>query len=542
MKQLVLLYFFCCFIVPQFCFSQTLNDSLQYYYNVVKNSKNHELLKAYDFYNAYVNEAKVEGNVKNMLKGYANLAIVQYRIGSLNDSENSAVEALRLLDTVDSTDVTYKIILYNHLGKVYKALKAYESSLKYYKKALELEEYPINRNIIRNNIGSLYMAQKKYEEASKIFSIAYEESKALDNPQNEARILGNWGLVLSKMNDTTGLQKLKESLEIRRNLNYTLGLFTAYDHLVDHYNYWGNRNMATTYLDSTLSIAEKSKNPTYLKEALSWYAKLNPDKYVRQYQYLLDSLESSKQVAKNQYAAKKYAYERQERIAKEKELYAEKQKRLKSLYQAFGGIIVIVSFAGIWIYREKHKKDTLKSIYETETNIAKRVHDEVANDIYRLMINVQKEPTVDILQSLETMYHRTRDISKDLGIIETNKHFASNLYGLMQGFQTNQVNILVQGFNDIEWNKIENHKKVALYRVIQELLVNMKKHSQANVVVIRFTQKRSQLKVNYSDNGIGSKGIVGNGLLNTENRIKNCNGSFIFETKPNAGFKAEIVI
>ena len=85
-------------------------------------------------------------------------------------------------------------------------------------------------------------------------------------------------------------------------------------------------------------------------------------------------------------------------------------------------------------------------------------------------------------------------------------------------------------------------KKTTLYRVLQELMTNMKKHSQANIVVVVFSQKNKKVTINYNDNGIGTTLKKHNGLQNVENRIQSVNGTITFTSTVNKGFKANIIL
>ena len=70
----------------------------------------------------------------------------------------------------------------------------------------------------------------------------------------------------------------------------------------------------------------------------------------------------------------------------------------------------------------------------------------------------------------------------------------------------------------------------------------MKKHSDATVVAVTFKQDDKNTRINYNDNGIGCDLNKSGGLVNVENRIDSINGSIIFTSKINEGFKAEITI
>ncbi|MCB0468222.1 MAG: ATP-binding protein, partial [Aequorivita sp.] len=192
--------------------------------------------------------------------------------------------------------------------------------------------------------------------------------------------------------------------------------------------------------------------------------------------------------------------------------------------------------------RIKHKKEKIVQVHNTETRISKKVHDEVANDVYHLMAKIQGNTTdnEELLDDLEMIYNKTRDISKENSAIEIQENFSDQLNDLLLSYQTDKVKIVTRNISKIDWNTISEIKKTTIYRVLQELMTNMKKHSNATAVVLSFQQNKKNISIEYTDNGTGSDLKNKNGLLNAENRIKTLNGTIIFESKPNKGFKAKI--
>ena len=84
-----------------------------------------------------------------------------------------------------------------------------------------------------------------------------------------------------------------------------------------------------------------------------------------------------------------------------------------------------------------------------------------------------------------------------------------------------------------------------MYRVLQELLVNMKKHSECSLAVISFKKNKNKLQIEYSDNGLGAtlnKINLKNGLQNVENRIRAIKGTITFDTISDKGFKVSLKI
>jgi signal transduction histidine kinase len=97
----------------------------------------------------------------------------------------------------------------------------------------------------------------------------------------------------------------------------------------------------------------------------------------------------------------------------------------------------------------------------------------------------------------------------------------------------------------IDSTTLESNKKIIVYRVLQELLVNMKKHSRCSLVVITFKKNKNKLQIDYSDNGVGAsldKKNSRNGLQNVENRILSIKGNITFDTNTGKGFKTSLSI
>jgi signal transduction histidine kinase len=86
---------------------------------------------------------------------------------------------------------------------------------------------------------------------------------------------------------------------------------------------------------------------------------------------------------------------------------------------------------------------------------------------------------------------------------------------------------------------LENGVSLNLYRVIQECLHNVAKHSQARHVKVELTRKSTLLHLCVSDDGIGfnpadvaSKGL---GLISMRERLRSVSGEFFVWSKPSHG-------
>jgi signal transduction histidine kinase len=92
---------------------------------------------------------------------------------------------------------------------------------------------------------------------------------------------------------------------------------------------------------------------------------------------------------------------------------------------------------------------------------------------------------------------------------------------------------------------MEQNKKRTIYRIVQELLVNMTKHSNATLASINFKAIEKTITIHYVDNGKGvniQDNIFKNGLHNIENQILNIKGEMEIDSALDQGFKATFKI
>ena len=77
-------------------------------------------------------------------------------------------------------------------------------------------------------------------------------------------------------------------------------------------------------------------------------------------------------------------------------------------------------------------------MYQTETRIAKKIHDEVTNNVVNIMKKVQytEEAKQDLLDDLEKVYLLTRNISHQNNTIETGEKYVESLKSLLTNFNS----------------------------------------------------------------------------------------------------------
>lgn len=517
------------------------------------NRLNNNLLQSLSFYKKHKKINIEHKDTLAIIKDLRYITSIQKTLGASFESEISVVEALKLTEQLKINDHTIKIkmSLYNHLGILYSERYDYNKALKLYDKALFTAIKPNNIIILINNKATIYLEQKEFELAILEFQKIYNSSLALNDKKQIAIALGNLGLAQSKLNKPEGLTNLLKSLSLRKTENNSTGLFASNIHLAEYYTDKNIKNKALFYANKAYKLAEILDNDKYKIKALSYLVDLNDNPKIVTYKKLTDSINKAQQVNTNKYASLKYDYTEKEKIATASELKAKnskikqvKERFYKLIFLATGIFFLLIAVFTYFILKAKNKKQKLEQVYITETRISQKVHDEVANDLYGVMIKLQQdEPeNTKILDDLERVYFKTRDISKENSIINFTEDFNIILQDLLISYKNNDVNVITRNLHKIEWKSVSELKKTAIYRVLQELMTNMKKHSKATITVLSFSEKNKKITINYNDNGIGCLLNKNTGLQNTETRINSVNGNITFDSQTNKGFKVKITV
>lgn len=398
-------------------------------------------------------------------------------------------------------------------------------------------------------MANVYKANRNYAAAIKIYDNILKETQK--NEIEHARILSNWAFTKWLQNPNYyPASKFRKALKIRLKNNDTWGLNASYAHLADFYMKT-NQDSALIYAKKMYTVAQELESPDDEIEALQKIISLehsqNSKKFFTVYQKLNDSLQTARNKAKNQFALIRYETEKNKAdFLKAQAESTERQNHLIKIYIAFGFSIFVIIVLYFYLKRRQKRlqQEKLLEIKNTELRYSKKVHDKVANRIYQLMSQVENKDVIDkeaLLFGLENIYETSRDISYNSKDINENQSFSDQLYKMLASYANDVVKVIFIGNNEKLWEGLSLQQKTEIYLVLQEMMTNMKKHSQANIVSIKFSKENPTINISYTDNGIGIKNFSPkNGLRNMENRIHTINGRIIFDTENNNLLKINI--
>jgi len=438
----------------------------------------------------------------------------------------------------------------------------YNNALFYQRKALHLKTSTYRKIGVLNSMCLNYIKQKKYQLAEEILlSLSkikpeYTETKKL-NDIEYSRILDDLGICYFEQGKKTeALEYFKKSLVINLALEDYHAQTYNYKHLSECFQK-SDPALSKMYAKKAYELATRLENTKNKIQSLDLLIRSSEGNDLKKYSLkfiaLVDSVNKAKLISKNQFALIKYDARKDKfenlqlkKQEAENELHLERQKKRNIV-----SYIIIVCTTGLslllYFYLTlKGRKEKNNEVLQSEIRISKKLHDELANDVYQTLSFAERkdldhhENKEQFLNILDILYSKTRKISKENSTIRTNEFYQIGLKEMISEFKTPDVNILLNGLDTISWNQIDKNKKITLYRILQELFLNMKKHSKATLVSTIFKVNENNLTVIYTDNGVGisnSRLILKSGLQNVESRIKTINGTITFDNDSKKGFK-----
>jgi tetratricopeptide (TPR) repeat protein len=476
-------------------------------------------------------------------------AIILNDIGDHFTSNERAIEALSFLK--QPQDSAHLPSIYNSLAISQKNLKHYQEALQWYKKALLASPIDKDKKTIKNNIADLYAKMKQYSKSIEIYSSLLKDKNITIN-KDYAMILDNYNYTKWLQNKTFNPEpELLKVLQLKKDLKDIKGQISTHSHLADYY-LETNISKAIQHTDAKYALSYTINNPYDRLESLGTLLEISPSanskKLFNEFKHLNDSIITAKDDAKNRFALIEYGVEKKN-IENQRLKYDKAKSESIVLKQsiAMGTLIIVIIIIIIWYRRRqlKLKQEKEIEVKNTQLKMSKKVHDVVANGIYQVMTKIENQEHFDrdkALDELEFVYEKSRDISYEKPDAKDIVEFDEKISGLIGSFKNEEVNTFLAGNEKNIWNGVNDSAKDNVYQVIRELLVNMKKHSQASLVAFKFERNNNLIKIQYTDNGIGIPGDLSykNGLRNTVSRIENINGEITFDNTTEKGLKIYI--
>ncbi|EOR95608.1 Sensory box histidine kinase [Arcticibacter svalbardensis MN12-7] len=486
---------------------------------------------------------------------YNYMASIQSDAGDYYGAQESLTTSLKFLDERKKHNYNCLASDYNELGMTSSKLKNFDSAIGYFDLALRFSDDKNYLLIILNNKANAYREKGAFMQALVLYQQVLKQKKP--EGKGYARLLTN--MANAKWLQDPGYDaapELLKALQIRKFAKDLRGQHSSYAHLADYYSQ-SKPDSGLIYAHRMYSIAHQLNNPDGQLDALQKLIRLSPavdaKQYFSRYEQLNDSLQTARNAAKNQFALIRYHTKKNEadNLKLQRDNSEKRYQLIQQSIRFYSTLIVfifLIIVASLWYKRRKQQSEQEKqdAIRESQRKTSKKVHDTLANDIYRIMKRIQHDVTLDrtwLVDNIDEVYERARDISYEINKTTDDNSFHEKISELLKSFATETTKVILVGNSEELWKKVSGVCKLELKYILQELMVNMQKHSKAENVVIRFDAQAGQHSITYIDDGIGlpTGDFPKNGLTNTGNRINLIGGQITFDSCPGKGLQIQLV-
>lgn len=533
--------------------------------------------RAIDEIDLYLNYVQSSRDTFKIVNGiYQKGAIYMYQ-GRYEKSVQEYFKVLSVYEALqDSISIGFTL---NGIGIVLKNMRKYEDARDYFDRARMINEKLGDQENLANtlnSLGNLEAEQENFEEALKFYDQALRIDRELNILWGEAINNKNIGTVLvASGKNAEALDHLLRAKQIQEENEYKKDLAETKAKLAQAYLNLGQDKAAEVEVREGLELDIASlevKRELYrtwseileaqgnYKEAISKY------RLFTELQDSIFNLENTRNInalaARYEADLKDREIQTQASIIEDQEYFLNRANAQK--YLAIGGGAVALIFAfGIWLtfrqrQRLKNKEienlqkqkeiSSLEAFIQGEENERKRVaqdlHDGLNGDLSVLKYKVSsidsekndsniEELKVEAVELIDRACEQVRTIShnlapsilKSFSLKEAVREFVSEV-GASSG-----IKISFQYFG--QTGRLPVKKETVIYRMIQEMVNNIVKHSQATEALIQINMHNEEIVVEVEDNGKGfdtSRTHQGLGLNTIHSRVNYLNAEIETES------------
>lgn len=445
-------------------------------------------------------------------KTYTNIANNHFELNNYDSAITYNLKSLFIKDSLGFQK--RKDVNFNNLGVIYGRTNSPEKALTFFKKGLQIKRDKGDLDGVSftlNNLGNTLYSLNQYEEALDAFEEGLALAKTSKSKAAELELLKG-------ISDTyLKLDQYKKSIEYS---NRYIDLKDSVDNLVQEsiavrreLDKEKNR-IEILERETKISIAESERKSILIYSLLTMTALL-----IVLFFYIYRS-NRLKQLALIADKNEKISRQKVDQLLKDQELATmnamldgkegERKRIAQDLHDRLGSMLsmVKVHFQSVEENLEEIRKDNLTQ-YEKANSLLDEACEEVRKIAHDMNSGVLSK--FGIMPALEDLKRSLESSGKII------------------------VNILGFGFEE---DRLSYDVEISIYRIIQELLSNILKHSKASEITVQLIKKDNNLNVVVEDNGVGfewEKRTMGMGFASIEARLNKMDGEFMVDSGKGSG-------
>lgn len=502
---------------------------------------------------------------------------VQYFAGNFDKAAKDFYESIRILKAAGSNKELGHA--YNGLAKLYRKTKDLELSMENYDKAFAIFKSlkdSAGMSMILNESGVVFEYKKEYEKALGRYQSSLDIARLQKDSVGISYALSFMaGVFIIEEKYKEAEDYLLQSLEIRQRRKDSLSVALNYTDLGMAMSASGNYAKAKDYYAKSNSIATKLKYPELLASnysELSSIAEKQKD-YEKAFHYFkiknaindsLFGLAKTKQIEElsTQYQTQK----KEQQIEIQKEIITRKNLVIIAVIS----ILLLTILLGISFYNRRKLKqqsnfqqllfrqqqEATLAVMEAEEKERQRIAQDLHDGVGQMMsaakmnlsalendMNFSNETGHSsykrIISLVDESCKEVRNVSHNMMPIALHKNSLSAAIKAFVDQLDNSV-LKVHVFTEGIEEPLDSNTEMMLYRIVQECVNNVIKHSKATNLDISVIKDATEISITIEDNGIGfntdmEKEKNGLGLQGIRAKVRFLQGELEFNSTEGKG-------
>ncbi|MCF8275254.1 MAG: sensor histidine kinase [Flavobacteriales bacterium] len=547
------------------------------------------------WYALALKEAKLKKNLKTEAGALNNIGLIYWNQGATEKAIDHYIRSAEIFERIgDDIGLGNN---YNNIGLILNEDHQFDKSLRYHRQALQ----------IRQRANHTYGIAASYTNIAQVF--LYREIPDLDSTEHyvlmsiplKIKLNDLYGLArayncladvhLGRKDFDQALEYLIKTLRIQQAIGNSEGYASTYYNIAEVYRMLNDRKTMLSYLDSAQTVAESHDDKALLWKVYWEKAKTlsklgrfeDAYPYWMSYVAIKDSLVNAERSLQVQELETQYRTAEQEtEIADKKVALAEAKLKIENqtkwVIGLLSGLVMLVLLGFALLQRSKRKsqaeKDAalikerergisavIEATEEERKRIAKDLHDGIVQTLTALSLRLQKGFSMikDVSDEQRTRYAESKAmLDESIAEVRSISHQMMPRVLSERGLIPAIEDMLGKSLGSTDINyEFEHHKvegerfpenlEISVYRISQELINNIIKHSDAKAVSVQLLKSKTHLILVIEDNGKGFKfdseqNQNGIGLMNISSRAKAMNGEVNYQPSPEQGTVATIRI
>lgn len=532
----------------------------------------------YDSVTVYLERSrKLDTTSVNLMKNYQ----VEGKYWQTQNQYDRALEVLQLAQDYASklNDKRNLAIILSSIGGIHFSHTRDKTIARdFYNRSIALCDSASHANIIARNYGRLANTAMVMGDLPTAEAYLKRGKKIVDLSGNlpvRGYIYSSMGtLLFEKGQYAEAIQAMEEPIKVKRELGQLRSLQNDLLNISEAYMMVKSYDKAQKALNEGIGISKSLHDIVYLKYFYEHHAELDSVRgnYKSAYSNFRlsaiykDSTFSAQHFSDVKEIQEKYEAEQKEKIIAEKELEIEQQKYRQALILGTSVIAVLILIVVLVIIRNRNKiklqkereqqhhlrlQTIVKTQEETQQRIARDLHDGLVQILGAAKMSLQSVGP-DSEKSLLQKHMRSASDIMDEAVTEARSISHQILpYSLLkEGLVSALEELFARSLSAFKFDhdeKIDVNEQTAIniYRIAQELVNNVQKHSESAHVIVSLKSTGKELKFTFADNGKGfimSNVNGGAGLSNMTTRAELIGGTISIQSTPGSGTTTELTV